>query len=225
MSKQITGTRREARNSSDIYQELRTLILDGKLPPGEKIKTAVTAKEFGVSLGVVREALTRLAERGLAVAEPNRGFHVRPISKDDLNDLIYLRTEVETLAVGRSIEFGDEQWEANAIAAHHMLSRMYETGGQSSNPELRRYHERFHDSLAAACDSPRLKSLRRSLSEASALYQSQAYLRGSGPVRAAADHEKLLEAVLLRDKDKALELVTTHLESTLNILKQQFVGD
>ena len=52
------------------------------------------ADEHGVSLSVVREAVTRLASEDLVDATPQRGFRVRSLSLDDLRDL-----EVPTLVV------------------------------------------------------------------------------------------------------------------------------
>ena len=59
---------------------------------------------------VVREALTRLAEQGLAVATPQRGFRVRELSVDDIAGLTESRVQIESTALRLAIERGDVQW-------------------------------------------------------------------------------------------------------------------
>ena len=51
----------------------------------------------------VREALSRLWAEGLVVAEPQRGFHVSPVSLEHLTDLTLTRMEIEGLCLSRSI--------------------------------------------------------------------------------------------------------------------------
>jgi DNA-binding GntR family transcriptional regulator len=58
------------------------------------------AGRFGVSQSVVREALTRLGERGLVVASPQRGFRVRELSVADIAELTELRVEIERWLCG-----------------------------------------------------------------------------------------------------------------------------
>ena len=49
-----------------------------------------------------REALNRLSQEGLVRADNGRGFRVAPISQSDLRDLLFMRQEVESLAIKRA---------------------------------------------------------------------------------------------------------------------------
>ena len=64
----------------EVYDVLRAELLNGVLNPGDKLPMVELARRFSVSQSVVREALTRLAEQGLVVATPQRGFRVRQLS-------------------------------------------------------------------------------------------------------------------------------------------------
>ena len=76
--------RKEKTRVLEVYSSIRREILNGRLRPGEKLGPAVLSQQYGVSLSVVREALTRLAEQGLVVSQPQQGFQVTPISREDL---------------------------------------------------------------------------------------------------------------------------------------------
>jgi DNA-binding GntR family transcriptional regulator len=102
---------------------VRSELLNGVLRPGQKLRMVELAGRFGVSQSVVREALTRLGERGLVVASPQRGFRVRELSAADIAELTELRVEIETVALRLAIDRGDIPWETGVITAFHILAR------------------------------------------------------------------------------------------------------
>ncbi|MDI3567508.1 GntR family transcriptional regulator [Bradyrhizobium sp. Arg816] len=74
------------------------------------------AERFAVSLGAVREALSRLTSDRLVVAEPQRGFMVAPISAADLIDLTAVRIDIETRCLRSSIMRGTLEVDTSACA-------------------------------------------------------------------------------------------------------------
>jgi DNA-binding GntR family transcriptional regulator len=54
---------------------------------------------------------------------PHIGFTVTPLSAEALTELTQARLEIEPLVLGLSIEAGDLAWEAQAVAAWHVLER------------------------------------------------------------------------------------------------------
>ncbi len=106
----------------DVYESLRADILFGRRLPSSRLQVNEIAEAYGVSLSVVREAVTRLASEDLVESAPQRGFRVRPISVDHLQDLTWVRVQLETLALRESIAKGDVAWESALVAAHHRLS-------------------------------------------------------------------------------------------------------
>src|SRR5580704_6681604 len=105
------------------YEGLRADLLACRILPGKKLKIQELCTRFSVSLGAIREALSRLTSEGLVVAEPQRGFRAAPISPEDLSDLTRVRIEIEALCLRRAIAQGDVDWEARLVAAFHRLSR------------------------------------------------------------------------------------------------------
>ena len=169
-----------------------------------------------MSLSVVREAVTRLASEDLVEATPQRGFRVRPLSVEHLQDLTWVRVQLETLALRESIAKGDVTWEANLVAAHHRLAvtpTYFEDG--TGNLEWLTAHSGFHAALAAAAGSPILERLRRQLYDAAELYRMWSSNLPQHPTREHVDdeHRAIFEAALARDADRAVELVTRHLET------------
>jgi DNA-binding GntR family transcriptional regulator len=206
----------------DVYNELRSEILFGRRLPSSRLPLNEIAEQHGVSLSVVREAVTRLASEDLVEATPQRGFRVCSLSLDHLHDLTWMRIQLETLALRQSIANGDVSWEADLVAAHHRLAvtPMYFEDG-TGNTEWLTAHGWFHAALAAASGSPILERLRRQLYDAAELYRMWSGNLPRHPTRpkVADEHKAIFEAALARDSDLAVDLMTRHLETTARHLE------
>jgi GntR family carbon starvation induced transcriptional regulator len=209
--------------AGDVYTALRDEILGGVLVPGQRLFINELAATHGVSLGVVREAVTRLASEQLLEATPQQGFRVRRLSLEDLQDLAWLRTRVEAIAVREAIARGDLAWEADLVAAHHRLKAtpMWHPDGEP-NREFMTVHSAFHAALTAGSRRPRLLHVRQQLFDAAELYRYWAgAVGGLSEQVVAADHEAILEATLARDADRAAQLLTEHLDRTARHLAER----
>ena len=203
------------------YEALRGDLLACRILPGSRLKIQELCSRLSVSLGAIREALSRLTSEGLVVAEPQRGFRAAPISAADLQDLTMVRVEVESLCLKRAIETGDVNWESRLVAAFHRLSRTPERAPADpirSNDEWAEAHAAFHLALVEGCDSPWLLRLHSQLYD-----QSERYRRLSIPLakqerNVGQEHQRILDAALKRDAKKAVALLTAHLTATTNIL-------
>jgi DNA-binding GntR family transcriptional regulator len=85
--------------SDEIYNLLKTQILNGKLAGGEKIPEESLAKEFGVSRTPIREAIRRLGEYGLIEIKPRSYSVVSTISEKEANEIARVRIDLECLAI------------------------------------------------------------------------------------------------------------------------------
>jgi DNA-binding GntR family transcriptional regulator len=199
-----------------IYDRIRRDLMSGVYGPGQRLPIAALCENYGVGLGVAREALTRLAEQGLLRAERNRGFATIPLSVGELEDLMLARVQIEEACLRRSMVRGDTRWEASVVAAHHALSKA-PLADPADDPagfaEWAEAHAAFHAALCAASASPRLLELRQSLFDTAEVYH--AWLRPAGGLRdRAGEHREIMDAVLVRDSAKACALMTVHITRT-----------
>src|SRR5215510_12626235 len=82
-----------------VRQTLREAILKGRLAPGEPINQVTLSKEFGVSRGPLREALSLLEEEGLVNNVPYRGTFVADFNDRIIQDTYSVRRVLEQFAV------------------------------------------------------------------------------------------------------------------------------
>jgi DNA-binding GntR family transcriptional regulator len=103
----------------NAYRHIRHKVASGEFPAGERLYPAAVAREIGMSLVPVREAIGQLQSEGLIVQKPRRGIFVREIERRDLVDLIEFRTTLEcaaSAAAARRINAAqlrdlDERWQ------------------------------------------------------------------------------------------------------------------
>ena len=207
--------------SDHVYDFLQPEILSCRLAPSTKIRINEIALRLGVSLGAVREALSRLAGEGLVVTQAQKGYTVAPVSKDELTDLTATRVAIEELCLTKAIEHGDVEWEAGIVAAFHRLHRIPERDSKDDallNEAWATAHGIFHLAIVSGCASPSMLRVRAGL-----YAQSERYRRLSLPLRRTnrnvdAEHEALTSAVLSRRRDEACSIMSEHLWRTTNIL-------
>lgn len=207
--------------TAEAYAQIRAEILACRLAPGQKLVIADLCEEFQFSLGAVREALARLSSEGLVVSEPRKGFRVAPITEAELRDITRVRATIESLCLENAIQNGDLRWETNIVATQFELSKLslQDPADPARVSEAwAEAHQRFHEALVAACDSPWLLRLRELL-----FIQSERYRRVSVPLNRAkrdlvSEHRNIADAAVGRDVEKATAAIRAHLEKTTRIL-------
>lgn len=207
---------------SRCTNQLRDDLLNGIWKPAEKLQPQALATTYQVSTTVIREALTRLSGHGLVISHAGRGFFVRSLSLQELEDITELRCASDALALKLSIERGDIQWESHVTALHHQLSR---TPRRDSTQHERvshawtLLHQQFHLALISACDCEPMITLSENL-----MLKTELYRQWSAPEPAAVvrdveqEHKELVEATLERDIPLATQKLTEHYRRTVEVV-------
>ena len=97
----------ERKSTSDrISDDLRQMIIEGQLVPGEQLGEARIAELLGVSRAPVREALQQLVQQKLLVAARNKGVSVVSFTATDIWEIYDARCAIESHAAVRIIDGG-----------------------------------------------------------------------------------------------------------------------
>ena len=143
-----------------VYREIRELILNGDIEPGQTITIQSLSDAFHVSAMPVREALRRLlAEQALTVVS-GRSVGIPALTRDRLVDLRRVRREIEPLAAA---------WAAARIGApdlrrlDELVQRMQVAAGDKDGRRFVPANHDFHFTLYRAAESPALLSIIESL--------------------------------------------------------------
>ncbi len=210
--------------AGQVLGRLKNDILSGFFGPGEKLKMSILKARYDVGVSPLREALSQLMVEQLVVVENQRGFRVHPISREEMIDIYNTRANIEALCVEQAIEKGDDQWEANILAANHLLNKSGELleKADQDRQEWEFRHQAFHYAIACGCQSNILLQLRRGLYERASRYRNL-WLKENMINHAVYDanrqeHNDLLEALLERNSEKATKIVKAHLLGPCELL-------
>lgn len=209
--------------SGRAYALLRQDILDGSFRPGQPLRLAQLQARYEIGFSPLREALTRLSVEDLVTAESMRGFRVAPLSLDDLRDTMQTRIFIETEALRRSIDRGNDDWEARIVSTLHAFNRQLERNDPDdpeSTEALEERHRDFHFALVSACQSRRLEQIIESLYLGSVRYRMLQPPKGIMPKRdLKAEHTNIANAAIQRNAKNATTLLSQHYAKTEKLLE------
>lgn len=128
--------------STFAYQEMRRLILEGELEPGQRLILRDIAARLGLSIQPIRDAIKMLERDGLVDTESHRGAIVTQISGETITELIGVRMWLEILATEEAVP-------AHTAESVHVMQDALETaeqelargGGLAYSQANRRLHE------------------------------------------------------------------------------------
>jgi len=205
-----------------VYLSLRADILSGRIHPGEKLPFAVLSERYGFSVGVIREALSRLVEQGLVENLPQQGFRVASVSPEALIHLTQARCEIESLTLRHSIAEGDVDWKSEVVASLFKLNNTPQMDADDPsllNEEWVTAHSAFHAIILAGCKNPLLSDICTQLRDSAELYRRWSASIGEQKHRdIPAEHTAIANAVTEGKADLACKLLSEHISLTSDLL-------
>ena len=202
----------------EAFERIRADILNSTLPPGTRLRFDDLRKTYGFGLAPLREALSRLAENRLVVAVGQRGFWVPDVSVAEIRDIAMVRTQIESWALRLSIRNGDDQWEADVVAARHKLALLERTSEDVSDEVWERRHRDFHFALVSASQSPSLLHLLSLLNDLFDRYRRLSVKTRLATSARTLVHHRICEAVLARDAERAEKVLAEHIHEATELI-------
>jgi DNA-binding GntR family transcriptional regulator len=198
-------------------QHVRDQIISGAIKPGEHLKEMHLSEEMGVSRGTLREALRPLELEGLIVDDGKRHMLVRELSTQEILDVFEVRSNLETLAVGKIVR--SPRREEMTAELRRSLEPLKEPG-----LEFARQLELdlgFHERLCALSGNPTLLAAWRNL-----IGQIEMMIIAAGPDKASGrmrfdEHIQIVEAIESGTVDDAMSALRDH----MNDFCSRYVGD
>lgn len=200
----------------EVYLRLRGDILGGAVRPGERLRFNDICAQYGVSVGVMREALSRLVEQGLVTVTHQSGYSVMSLSPQDLEDLTFARKAIEGLAIRHAVTLGDVTWESNVLAVHHRLAALPHA---EATDEWAAVHREFHETLLAGCGNEHLTDVATQLRDSAEVYRRWSLAFADSTERdIPGEHKAIVDAVMAGDADLAAGRLEAHIALTTRLL-------
>jgi DNA-binding GntR family transcriptional regulator len=208
-----------SRASDRAYDQIRTLILSGKMPPGAQLREEQLADLCGVSRTPVRDALRRLeAELFIVRSDSQRSF-VADWSREDVDEMFTLRGMLESHAASRAAK----RISASAIDQLKSLNRAIEAAISGERPDVQAFldHNRvFHTIILDAADSPRLSATLSTLVEQPVVRRTALLYSHDQLSRSANEHNELIAAFDAHDGDWARAVMHGHIRRAFHAFSE-----
>jgi len=206
-----------------VYSRLKSMIVERKLMPGEKIYQDKLSRELGVSRTPLISALKMLEQENLVFAIPRRGFFVHIFSTEEMIAIFEVREVLEGLAARKAAQNIRNSQEKK-------LKTFFTEVRISNNPEdIRSYAKedrRFHNFLIEVSGIDILPSILTTFNILTFSYQRDVL---EGLVRLPKDtideHRAIIDAITMKDPEKAEELMRLHLRTSRVQLIKEIEGE
>jgi DNA-binding GntR family transcriptional regulator len=203
-----------------VCDRIRSDILRGRIAGGTRLHQSDLAREYGVSITPVREALRDLAAEGLVDFTAYSGAVAHQPTLEELEQVYEIRASLIPLAVKQA---------ARRITAAELAhaEELIEAMANATSPEQwlegnRRLHHLFDE----ASRNQHLTTILRRLADLSTMYVNISM--APNPVRregADEEHRLLLAAYRAGDVDGAVRLSIHHFGQTLEMSRTRLLSE
>jgi DNA-binding GntR family transcriptional regulator len=199
-----------------VAAELRRLILDGTLQPGERLVEDRLAQLLGVSRNPIREAMRVLEAEGFLDVVARRGAFVATLSARQADDLFDVRLALEPLGA-RLAASADERLTGALDRARAILDLVQDSGPDQDLDTLSNLHTELHSLIFEMTHNTYLIAIAIPM-----VKRGQWLLRQSAPLRTPAawsQHHGLIAAIEARDPELAEAAARHHVLSVRSALR------
>jgi DNA-binding GntR family transcriptional regulator len=197
--------------AEQAYAQLKEMIHDFQLLPGDRFSENEMGTRLGVSRTPVREALFRLRNEGFLDVESKSGWFVRPIDFDKLDQLYDLRVLLELASVARLCAREADPPELEALKAAWLVPAGERLTDMRSVGAL---DEAFHATLVRAAGNAEIAKVHWDVTERIRIVRRLDFTREDRIDATYVEHGKILRAVLQRKADQAQLLLKSHVEQS-----------
>lgn len=190
-----------------VYETLRTDIVNGKFKPGTRLVIDELASQLGVSQIPIREAITQLEADGFVTIEPYVGATITQIDANFIFEVFALLEAMEVICSRAACRVMTDE-EMDQVDA--MIQKMDQS---VDTPNV--WSEQNREMHIFICKCARTELVTKMLSKVFDHWERLRlhYLTGVARNRireAQQEHREILQALRLRDADKAEQAIREH---------------
>lgn len=197
-----------------VVEQVTEAIRRTTYKPGQRLVEAELIRSLSVSRSSVREAMRQLATAGLVQVERNKGARVREMSRNEILDLIQVRSVLEGLAAGLAaarVEPGSSQEELKSIVA-----QMEKSESSRKWDAYHRQNQAFHNLILHMSGNEELIRLVNQLPINTLRVQFYYRLsRFAQTKKSMTDHRNIYDAILNGDSIGAEKAMRAHVAQTI----------
>jgi DNA-binding GntR family transcriptional regulator len=192
------------------YESIKHRIITCAFKPGEYINEAQVSAVLGLGRTPVHQAIDRLMLDGMVEVIPRKGVIVKPVSLDEVLQIIEARLIVEPQAIRLATERAEE---TEIAALGEILGRAQQWTAVRNVEQMMLLDREFHLVLARATRNDIFADILCRLHERSLRFWFISLTDVSHHGEVQDEHRAIMQAVQGRDADAAEAAMRRHIES------------
>lgn len=194
---------------------LRSRILNGEWVSGMRIWADDLAKDLGVSIAPVKEALLMLAADGLINNIPRRGSVVRTFSLDAMRELYEVRRllEIEALDIMFARNLVSDEFVDVLMNINQQIEALTEAGEFVDRKTAFELDWEFHQRFMENCRQNLLVEIYSRINTQAQIVRVASWSTGPRGNKTVNEHGALVDALSARDQGAARSAILSHLDS------------
>lgn len=206
-----------------VYEAVRNQIVSCELAPGSPLPAGELARQLGVSLTPVRDALNRLAAEGLVEDIARKGYFVARLDPDDIVDLLEARRLIELAAAEQGIDLLETAQLAEMRRLVEEMEQLVDPKGcYLDYAKFSKRDSQFHLMVVGSAGSRRLVDVYRRLSVHVHIYRRNLASKADQPLGLTDAHEH--RAILEGFEFKNLPALKTALNRHVRQVTRSLMG-
>lgn len=206
--------------TQEATRQLYEAIVEGRLQLGQRLSEAALSREMGISRGPIREAQRRLEQQGLLTFSPRRGFFVRELTPEQVDDVFGVRIVLETHAVRLAAACADDAGLARLAAWRDEMIALDRRRNLTPS-EFVEQDLALHRLIVELSGSETLPPLFDSVINQVRLGLSLINLRFGKGERLARGHDDIVDSLLARDAGRAAKAMEAHLTRSRDLMRER----
>lgn len=197
-----------------IYDKIYRAIIEQRILPGTKLGEKILATTFGVNRSRIRRVLLLLSNRNVVELRPNKGAYVATPEPQETRHVFEARRSIESTVVSRVVERITEQ---DVYKLKDIIKEESENLRSGNRHNAIRLSGEFHLLLAEIAGNHVLHKFLEELVSRTSLIIG---MYGTSPIldNSKDEHSEIVEAIVSRDLDQAIELMDDHLHKIEELL-------
>ncbi|WP_316180759.1 MULTISPECIES: GntR family transcriptional regulator [unclassified Bradyrhizobium] len=192
-----------------VFRALCRALENGVYRSGDRLREDEVAQKLEVSRTPVREAFGKLVAKGWVQPAGGRGLIVRSLDENEVLELYAMREILEGAAARLAAQYAVPA----EVAALRDIHASFVSAGDAA--ELARLNRLMHGAIQRAARNRYLDAALEDMHVATALLGTTTFAAEGRAATAAAEHGELIEAIAIRDPDRAEAIARGHIREAL----------
>jgi DNA-binding GntR family transcriptional regulator len=185
------------------------MIVAGELLPGQRVIERDMAERLGTSRGPVRDAIRTLTHEGLVDVRPYAGACVSVISRDEVDEIVAIRRQVEYFGVAGAVLHASSE---DIATLRTLAARLEMACRQGDIYELVNADLQFHLAICSASKHPTLVVVLRTLLPRLMCLFYPTGMTGRDVDSYMSTHTAILDSIEQRNLEASLSAIDQHMD-------------